>query len=184
MIATKITTCIISIKIVTQIFAAETCTCINATETFNCIIAAETVTCIIATKRSTNISVAESTTEIIAIEPQNLHNCNRRWNLLNYYRKCQLHSSNRNIQLQNWLQKLSLAEMVPVRDPFSYNKEIEWVNEWGPCLRQNSFSMTCITQWRNSTVHCVNELYCIFIIKNKEADKETDTYSTLDPHEA
>ena len=44
--------------------------------------------------------------------------------------------------------------------------------------------MTCITQWRNSTVHCVNELYCIFIIKNKETDKETDTYSTFDPHEA
>ena len=29
---------------------------------------------------------------------------------------------------------------------------------------QNSFSITCITQWRNSIVHCINELYCIFII--------------------
>ena len=184
MIAAETITCIISIKIVTHIFAAETYTCVNATKTFNCIIPTETVTCIIETKRSTNISAAESTTNIIAIEHQNLYNCSRCWHLHNCYRKCQLHSSNRNCHLQNWLQKLSLAEMVPVRGHFSYNKEIEWVNEWGPCLRQNSFSMTCITQWRNSTVHCVNELYCIFIIKNKEADKEIDTYSTLDPHQA
>ena len=39
-----------------------------------------------------------------------------------------------------------------------------------------------------STVNCVNELYCIFIIKNKhtdkETDKETDKYSTLDSHGA
>ena len=104
--------CIISIKIVTHIFAAETFTCINAAETSNCIIATETVTCIIATKRSTNINVAESTTNIIAIEPQNLHNCNRRWHLHNCYRKCQLHSSNRNCHQQNWLQKISLAEMM------------------------------------------------------------------------
>ena len=33
-------------------------------------------------------------------------------------------SSNRNFQLHNWLENLSLAEMVPVRDSFSYNKEI------------------------------------------------------------
>ena len=119
--------CIVSTKIITHIFAAETFTCINAAETSNCIIATETVTCIIATKRSTNINVAESTTNIIAIEPQNLHNCNRRWHLHNCCRKCQLHSSNRNCHLHNWLQKLSLAEMVPVRDPFSNNKEILWI---------------------------------------------------------
>ena len=116
--------CIISIKIVTNIFAAEIFTCINAAESSNCIITTETVPCVIATKRSTNIIVAESTTNIIAIEPQNLHNYNRRWHLHNCYRMCQLHSSNRNCHLQNWLQKLSLAEMVPVRDPFSYNKKI------------------------------------------------------------
>ena len=117
----------ISIKIVTQIFTAETFTCINTVETFNCIIATETVTCVIATERSTNIIREESTTNIIEIEPQNLYNCNRRWHLHNCYGKCQPHSSNRNWQLQNWLQKLSLAEMVPVRDPFSYNKKnSEW----------------------------------------------------------
>ena len=76
-------------KIVTHIFPAET-TCIDAVETSNCIIATETVSCIIATKRSTNIKdiiVVESTTDIIAIEPQNLHICNRHLHLHNYYRK-------------------------------------------------------------------------------------------------
>ena len=82
----------------------------------NCIIATETVTFITASKRSTNISAAESTTNIIAMEPKNLHNC---------YRKCQLHSSNRNRHLQNWLQKLSLAEMMTVRDQFSFFKKIK-----------------------------------------------------------
>ena len=51
-------------------------------------------------------------------------------------------------------------------------------------FKGKNFSITCITQWRNSTVNCVNELYCIFIIKNKETgketDKETNIYSTLD----
>ena len=62
------------------------------------------------------------------------------------------------------------------------------MNEEGPNLRQNSFSIAFITQWRNATVHCVFELYSIFVIKNKETDKEadkgTDRYSTLDPHGA
>ena len=151
MIATETPTCIISIRTATHIFDAKTFTCINA---------AETSYCTIATKRSTNIIVAKSTTNIVAIEPQNLHNCNRCWHR-NCYRKCQLHSSNINYHLQNWLQKLSLAEMVPVRDHFGYNKG-NVVNEWGPSLRQNSFSITCITQWRNLTVDCVNKLYyCI-----------------------
>ena len=70
---------IISIIIVTYIFAAETFTCVNAAETSNWIIVTETVICVTETKRSTNIIVAESTTDIIAIEPQNLHNCNGRW---------------------------------------------------------------------------------------------------------
>ena len=55
----------------------------------------------IATERSTNITVAESTNDITAIEPQNLHNCT----------------------------KLSLPEVVPVRDSFSYNKEIEQMSK-------------------------------------------------------
>ena len=77
-----------SIKTVTHIFATETFTCTNAAETSNCIIATETVTCVITTKRYTNIYVVEITTDIIAIEPQNLHNCNRRWYQHNCYRKC------------------------------------------------------------------------------------------------
>ena len=116
-------------NIVTHIFAAEIFTCISVAETSNCIIATETVTFITATKRSTNLSVAESTTNIIAIETQNLNNCNRNWHLHNCCRKRQLHSSNRNCHLQDWLQKLSLAEMVTVRDRFSYNKEIEWMSK-------------------------------------------------------
>ena len=104
-------TCIISMKIVTHIFVAKTFTCINVAEISNYVIATETVTCIIAT------------------EPQNLHNCNRCWHQCNCYRKCQLHSSNRNCHQQNWLQKLSLVEMVPVRDPFGYNKEIYRMSE-------------------------------------------------------
>ena len=126
---TETLTCIITIKIVTHIFAAETLTCISAAETSNYIIATETVTWIIATERSTNITVTESTTCIIAIEPQKLHNCNSYCHLHNCYRKCLLHSSNRNCHLQKWLQKLSLAEMVPLRDSFSYNKEIEGMSK-------------------------------------------------------
>ena len=101
MVATENPTGIISIKIVTHIFAAEMFTCISVAETSNYIIATGTVIFITATKISTNISVAECTTSIIATEPQNLHNCNRRWHLYNNYKKCQLNSSNRNCHLQN-----------------------------------------------------------------------------------
>ena len=121
-------TCIITIEIVMcimqcrkYIFDVDIFTGICVAETSNCIIATETVTLITATKRYTNISVAESTTNIIAIEHQNLHNC---------YRKYQLNSFNRNHHLQNWLQKLSVAEMVTVRDRFSYSKEIEWISKY------------------------------------------------------
>ena len=115
-------------KIVTHIFAAKIFTSISVADTSSCITATETVAFITATKRSTNISAAESTTNITAIEHQNLHNC---------YRKCQLHSSNRNCHLQNCLQKLSLAEMVTVRDCFSYTKNIEWISKhqvWGKII--------------------------------------------------
>ena len=59
----------ISKKIVTHKFAAETSYCIIATKI---------VTFITATKTTTNISIAEGTNNIIAVELQNLHNCNRR----------------------------------------------------------------------------------------------------------
>ena len=104
-------------KTVTHIFAAEIFTCISAAETSNCTIATETDIFITATRRSTNVSVAEISTNIITIKPQNLHNCNRLWHLLNCYGKCQLHSSNRNCHL---IQKLSIAEVVTVKDRFSY----------------------------------------------------------------
>ena len=62
-------------------------------ETFMCIISAvETSNCRIATERSTNITVRESTTCITAIEPQDLHNFNRRCQQHKYYRKSQLHT--------------------------------------------------------------------------------------------
>ena len=84
-----------------------------------------------------------------------LYNCNRNSHLLNCYRKTHQHTSNRkyhiktcknapdvvtciiaiesvgclvnsrNYQLQSWLQKLSLAEMVSVWDYLIYNKEIK-----------------------------------------------------------
>ena len=52
--------------------------------------------------------------------------------------------------------------MVPVWDCFSYNKEIKRLS----CtkFKANRFSTPCITKWRNSTVHCVNELCYILII--------------------
>ena len=58
----------ITIKIVTHKLAVKTVTCISAADTSNYII---------ATKRATNIFVTESATCIIAVEPQDLHNCNR-----------------------------------------------------------------------------------------------------------
>ena len=80
-------------EIVTHIFAAETVTCISATETSNCII---------ATERFTNITVTKSTTCIIAMEPRDLHNCNKH-HVYNCYRKCQLRSW-KNFHLQKWCQ--------------------------------------------------------------------------------
>ena len=73
--------------------------CINAAETSNSTIANETVKCMIATKRPTNTTVTESTIGIVAIEPQNLNNCIRRFNLYKCCRGCQLHSSNRSFHL-------------------------------------------------------------------------------------
>ena len=72
------------------------------------IFTAETATCIGAAKTSNCIGATEAVTCMIGTDI-----------------KCQLLSSNRNCHLQNWLQKHSLAEMVPVRDSFSYNLEIE-----------------------------------------------------------
>ena len=116
-IATASPTCINTIKIVTHVFKAETVTCISAAETFNCVVAAETITRMIATERSTNITVTESTICIVAIEPQNLKNWNRR---------CHLRIAVENVSYIvltetstcriDYIQKLSSAEMVPVRD--------------------------------------------------------------------
>ena len=36
------------------------------------------------------------------------------------------------------------------------------MNEHGPSLRQNSFSITSITQWRSAKVYCINELHIHF----------------------
>ena len=116
-IATETPICIITLRIVIHIFAAETATCIYAADTSNCIIATETVTCIVVTERSTNIPVTESITSKPA-------KCNRR-HLHNCHRMCQLHIFNRNCHLQNWQQKLSLAETVSIWYSFSYNKEIK-----------------------------------------------------------
>ena len=118
-IATETPIWIITVKIATHKFAAEAVTCICVAEISNCIIATETVTSISVTERSTNIPVPL----------QNLHKCNRR-HLHNCRRKCQLQSSNRNCHLQNWLQKPSLVEMVPVWDSFSYSKEIKRMNKY------------------------------------------------------
>ena len=160
MIATETPASIVSIKIVTHIFATETFTCTNAAEISNCIIATETVTCITTTKKSTNINVAESTTNTTAIEPQKLLDCNRRWHLHNCYRvscivptetaRCRI--DYRNFHSQKWCQSETLLVII--------KKFSEWVRTK---FKINSFSSTCITQWRNSTEHCVNELYCIFI---------------------
>ena len=109
---------IITIKIVTRVFAAETVTCTGAVKTSSCIITTETVTCIIVTERSTNIQITERTT----LKPEKWNQC---CHLRNCHGKCQLHSSNRNCHLQNWLHKFSLAEMVPVWDSLSYNREIK-----------------------------------------------------------
>ena len=81
----------------------------------------------IATERSTNKTVAESTTCIVATEPQktciiatDIVTCLIATESVSYIvtidtATCRI----------GHIQKLSLAEMVPVRDYFSYNKEIE-----------------------------------------------------------
>ena len=99
----------------------ETVTFVSAAETSNRIIATKTVTGMIATERSTNITVTERTTRIVATEPRNLHNCNRRYHLHN----CYIHSSTETAACRtDYTQKLFLAEMVPVRGSFSYNKKL------------------------------------------------------------
>ena len=76
----------------------------------------------IATERSTNITVTESTTCIVAIEPQNLH-------------KLAIESGSYIVPTEtatcrtDYIQKLSLAEMVAFRDYFSYIKEIEPISK-------------------------------------------------------
>ena len=118
----KTLTCINTIKIVTHIFDAETVTCISAAETSNWINSTETVTCMIATERSTNITVTESITCIVATEPQNLHK-------LAVERGSYIVPTETATCRIDYIQKLSLAEMVAFRDYFSYIKEIEPISK-------------------------------------------------------
>ena len=121
-VATETPTCINTIKIVTHIFDAETVTCISTAETSNWIISTETITCMIATERSTNITITESTTCIVAIEPQNLHKLaieNGSYTVPTETATCRI----------DYIQKLSLAEMVAFRDPFSCIKKIEPISK-------------------------------------------------------
>ena len=66
----------------------------------------------IATERSTNITVIETTTCIIAIKSVSFI-------VPTETATCRI----------DYIQKLSLAEMVPVRDFFSYNKEIDPISK-------------------------------------------------------
>ena len=76
----------------------------------------------IATERSTKITVIESTTGIVAIQPQNLH-------------KLAIESGSYLVPTEpatcriDYIQKLSLAEMVAFRDSFSCIKEIELISK-------------------------------------------------------
>ena len=50
--------------------------------------------------------------------------------------------------------------MVPARDSFSYKKEIEQISKHQIVkITQNSFSITCITQWRE-TQQCIVSMNC------------------------
>ena len=94
-----------------------------------------------ATERSINITVTESPTCIVAMEPQNLHNCNRcviciiAIESVSYIVPAETATCR-----IDYIQTLTLAEMVPVRDSFSYNKEIELMSSF-----RNSFRITCTT---------------------------------------
>ena len=120
--ATETPTCINTIKIANHIFHAETVTCISAAETSKWITSTETVTCMITAKRSTNITVTESTTSRVAIGPQNWH-------------KLAIESDSYIIPTEpatcriDYIQKLSLAEMVAFRDSLSCIKEIELISK-------------------------------------------------------
>ena len=106
---------------------------IATTETVTCITTIEIVMCIMHCRkhylhdcnRGSHLhSFNKNCHPYICCRKFHPHKCCRNFKLHNCYRKCHLHTSNRNYHLQNWLQKLSFTEMVPVRDPFSYNKEI------------------------------------------------------------
>ena len=163
------------LETVTYIAATETVTCIITTEIVMCIIHSreynlhncnrDPPTCIISIKnchpyiRWRNFQLHNFNGKIHqrycskkyyhhnCNRTSNLHNCNRLWYLHNCNRKSQLHSSNRNCHLQNWV-------------------TIKKLSEWSlrPSFRQNSFSITFIIQWRNSTVRFVSELRYIFIV--------------------
>ena len=104
-----------------------------------------------------NFITTERVTCTIIKEPQSLYNCNRRCHLHNCYRKCQFHSSNRNCHLQNWLQKLSLEEMVTVRYFFSYNHETDRMSK-------HQFWYYLYNLMENVTAYFLHELCYTLII--------------------
>ena len=81
----------------------------------------------IATERSLNITVIESTICIVAIEPQK--NCIIATDVVTCIivieRISYIVPTETATCRIDYTQNLSLADMVPVRDSFSYNKEIE-----------------------------------------------------------
>ena len=124
-------------------------------------------------KRSTNVSVAESTTNIIATEVSTCIIAMESVSCIVPTETANCRIDYRNFHLQKWCPSEIFLVIIKKLSERVRTK-----------FKGKYFSIACITQWRNSTVHCVNELYCIFIIKNKETgketDKETNIYSTLD----
>ena len=130
-IATETPTCINTIKIVTtHIFDAETVTWMSAAETSNCIIVTKTVTCMIAAEKSNSITVTESAIFIFVIEPQtsiiaaDVVTCITTIESVSYIVPIETVTCR-----IDYIKKLLLAEMVAVRNSFSYNKEIERISK-------------------------------------------------------
>ena len=94
-------------------------------------IATETVTCMIATERSTNITVIETTTCIVAIEPHKLAKLQDVVTCIIAIKSvcCIVPTESATCRI-DYIQKSLLAEMLPVRDSFSYNKEIEPMSKY------------------------------------------------------
>ena len=120
-----------TMKIVIYIVNPENATYISAAESYNSMIATETVTYMTVIERSSNITVIETTTCIVAIEPQNLDNRSRRFHLHNSIKSVSFIVPTETTTCRiDYIQKLSLEEIVPARDSFSYNREIEPMSKY------------------------------------------------------